>query len=107
MALQAKLDPPLSAGEVLQIFTMTADDIDIEASQKPGSGFYWSQEGFDQRFGYGRVNANTAVEWVKAGKLPPDVDIVKPYWFDTLYTDHHGARARHRALRRRRRRRPR
>lgn len=87
MALQAKLDPPLSAGEVLQIFTMTADDIDIEASQKPGSGFYWSQEGFDQRFGYGRVNANTAVEWVKAGKLPPDVDIVKPYWFDTLYKD--------------------
>lgn len=87
MGLQAKLDPPLSAGEVMQIFFKTADDIDIEASQKPASGFYWSQTGFDQRFGYGRVNANTAVEWVKAGRIPPEVDIVRPYWFEVLYKD--------------------
>ncbi|MBK7581432.1 MAG: VCBS repeat-containing protein [Myxococcales bacterium] len=87
MALQSKLDPPLSPGEVLQLFIKTADDINIEASQKPGSDFYWSQEGFDQRFGYGRVNANTAVEWVEAGKIPPDVDIVRPFWFETLYKD--------------------
>lgn len=87
MGVQQKLDPPLSAGEVMQIFFKTADDINIEASQKPGSEFYWSQEGFDQRFGYGRVNANTAVEWVKEGRIPPEVDIVRPYWFETLYKD--------------------
>jgi len=87
MGVQANLDPPLNAGEAMQIFLMTADDINVPESQQPGSEYFWSQSGFDQRFGYGRVNANTAVEWVKAGKIPPDVDIVRPYWFEVLYKD--------------------
>jgi MYXO-CTERM domain-containing protein len=87
MGLTANLDPPLNAGEVLQIFTMTADDINIPESQQPDSIHFWSQEGFDQRFGYGRVNANTAVEWVKQAKIPPEVDITSPLWFEVLYKD--------------------
>ncbi len=87
MGLQANLDPPLDAGEVLQLFLMTADDIYIPESQQPNSDHFWSQKGFDQRFGYGRINANTAVEWVKQGKIPPEVDIVKPLWFEVLYKD--------------------
>jgi hypothetical protein len=87
MGLGAQLSPALSAGEVLQIFQTTADDIDVAESREPGSVYYWSQPGFDQRFGYGRVNANTAVESVKQGRIPPDVDIVKPLWFEVLYVD--------------------
>jgi hypothetical protein len=87
MGLQAKLDPKLSAGEVLQLFQATADDIHVPESQEENAKYYWSQEGFDQRFGYGRVNANTAVEWVKEGRIPPDVDIVRPFWFEVLYKD--------------------
>lgn len=87
MGLQAKLDPPLSAGEVMQIFLMTADDIFVPESQQANSQHFWSQPGFDQRFGYGRVNANSAVEAVKDGRIPPDVDIVKPLWFQVLYKD--------------------
>lgn len=87
MAKQANLTPPLSAGEALQIFLMTADDINVPESQQADSEHFWSQEGFDQRFGYGRINANTAVEWVKEGRIPPEVDIVKPLWFEVLYKD--------------------
>ncbi|MCA9595345.1 MAG: VCBS repeat-containing protein [Myxococcales bacterium] len=87
MAKQSNLTPPLSAGEAMQLFTMTAEDIDIPESREGNTLYFWSQEGFDQRFGYGRINANTAVEWVKEGRIPPDVDIVRPYWFETLYKD--------------------
>ncbi|MEB2312034.1 MAG: S8 family serine peptidase [Sorangiineae bacterium] len=87
MGRKVSLTPPLSAGEVLQLFQMTADDIDVAASRAPGSPIAWSQPGFDQRFGYGRTNANAAVEWVRDGKIPPDVDIVRPHWYDVLYPE--------------------
>ncbi len=87
MGLQANLDPPLSAGEVMQLFLMTADDVDVPESRQVGSKHVWSQPGFDQRFGYGRVNANTAVEWIAEGRIPPDVDVTSPLWFQVLYKD--------------------
>jgi len=77
----------LSGGEVQQILMLTADDIDVPESRNPNPIDRWSQPGFDQRFGYGRVNANTAVEAVKAGKIPPVVDITSPTWFSVLYKD--------------------
>ena len=86
-ALKYNLSPPLSAAEAMQLWFMTADDIDVPESREEGSTFYWSQPGFDQRFGYGRTNANTALEWVKAGKIPPEIDVVRPYWFEVLYAD--------------------
>jgi hypothetical protein len=78
---------PLSAPELSQLFTMTADDINVPESQVTDPRYYWSQPGFDQRFGYGRVNVNTAVEWVKAGRIPPEVTVTAPAWFDNLYSD--------------------
>ncbi len=77
----------LSAAEAQQLMMMSADDINVPESQKPDAVDRWSQPGFDQRFGYGRVNANRAVEMVRDGKIPPEVDIVSPRWFTVLYKD--------------------
>ena len=58
------MQPPLelTAEEVIQLFKLTADDIDVPESQivDPNTGlapFYERKPGFDQRFGYGRANA--------------------------------------------------
>jgi hypothetical protein len=77
----------LTPGEVFQLMTQGADDIDVPESRADGALDRWSQPGFDQRFGYGRVNANNAVEAVRDGKIPPVVDIVTPRWFTVLYKD--------------------
>jgi hypothetical protein len=75
----------LSAGEAMQLFLMTADDIDVPESHDAKSRFFWSQKGFDQRFGYGRANAGRALEWVRDGKIPPDVNVTSPLWFENFY----------------------
>ncbi|NIS28586.1 MAG: VCBS repeat-containing protein, partial [Actinobacteria bacterium] len=79
------LDPTLSAEEVRQLLLMTAMDIDV-AESRPGNPvfdrrWYPSREGWDQRFGYGRVNAYQAIEAVHSGAIPPEVDVVFPDWF--------------------------
>ncbi len=81
------LSPPLSAAEAMQLWINTADDIDVPESREKDSSYYWSQPGFDQRCGYGRANADTAVRWVKDGKIPPEIDVVRPFWFEVLYRD--------------------
>ncbi len=89
-ALKYNVAPPLTANEAMQLWFHTADDIDVPESRGGPDDevkFSWSQPGFDQRFGYGRVNANRAIEWVKDGMIPPEVDIVQPYWFEVLYRD--------------------
>ncbi len=80
----------LTPGEVFQLMIMGADDINVPESQKPNnpdSPDRDSQPGFDQRFGYGRVNANNSVEMVVNGQIPPEVDVVSPTWFTVLYKD--------------------
>ena len=52
---------PLTAGETYQLWTQTTDDIDVPESREADAPYFWSQPGFDQRFGYGRPNANRAV----------------------------------------------
>ena len=86
-ALQSNLTPPLSAAEARQLAMMTADDINIPDSGTEGSPFFFSQPGFDQRFGYGRANVNRSVEWILEGKLPPSVDVVSPQWYSVLQAD--------------------
>lgn len=81
------LTPPLTAAEAQNIFFMTADDIDVPESSDPESGYRFSQPGFDQRFGYGRVDANKAVEAIRDKKIPPQVDVTSPPWFSVLYKD--------------------
>ena len=76
----------------MQLWIHTADDIDVPESrviseEGDPSKWSWSQPGFDQRFGYGRTNANTALEWIKDGKIPPEIDVVRPFWFEVLYAD--------------------
>lgn len=87
-AVEVGLSPPLKPGEAQNLFFMNADDIDVPESRMPDPPYHWSQPGFDQRFGYGRVNANRAVEALKAGRIPPVVDITSPQWFTVLYKDH-------------------
>lgn len=78
---------PLSPGEAHSLFFTTADDIDVVESRTPGGPYRWSQPGFDQRFGYGRVNARRAVEAVRDKRIPPAVDVTSPRWFQVLYKD--------------------
>lgn len=80
-------DSLITPGEAQSLLFMTADDIDVAESRDPGSRYAWSHPGFDQRFGYGRVNANRAVEAIKRGRIPPAVDITSPRWFEVLYKD--------------------
>jgi len=85
MAAQEGLQ--LSAEEVIQLFKMTADDIDVPESRGPNANFYHSKPGFDQRFGYGRANAFRMMEAIKAKMIPPEVDIVSPEWFAPIHAD--------------------
>ncbi len=90
-ALGRNLMPALSAEEVKQLLTMTTDDVNVPESQPTHPMFdrtkYPSLPGWDQRFGYGRTNARRALEWVRDGKIPPEVDITSPRWFTVFDPD--------------------
>lgn len=78
----------LTANEVKQILTLTADDINIPNSV-PGSTnynptLYESLPGWDQYFGYGRANLFKAVLSVSTTAIPPEVYITSPNWFQTI-----------------------
>lgn len=92
----------LSAEEIKQILTATADDINFDARPEldpplpanyetripvPGVGTsrrFPSIAGWDQYFGYGRVNAAAAVRAVRDGAIPPEAAIEHPRWFAPL-----------------------
>jgi hypothetical protein len=85
-AARARME--LTAEEAIQLFKMEADDIDVAASREPGTtAYFYSQPGFDQRFGYGRANAARMMEAIEAGRIPPEVDIVAPEWFAPVQDD--------------------
>lgn len=87
------LERPLSANEVKQLLTMTADDIDFSPGEYrvclglldglvgPSRRFP-SGPGWDPYFGYGRVNAGQAVQAVVEGRIPPEAEIRSPRWFE-------------------------
>ncbi len=84
------LNPPLSAEEAMQLLKQSADDIDVPESRvvNPDTGlapFYESKPGWDERFNYGRENAFRAVQMVKDGKIPPEVDLTSPTWYQPIY----------------------
>src|SRR5438876_8375790 len=83
---------PLTANEVKQILTRTADDVlpgDTLGTGDPDP----SQPGWDQHFGYGRVNLRAAL--VRLGvpalgiatKIPPEATLERPAWFQVLDPD--------------------
>jgi hypothetical protein len=90
-ALRRNLSPELSAEEVRQLFIMTVDDIDVPESRMShpmyNRQFYPSLPGWDQRFGYGRVNARNILEAIRDGRIPPEVDVTSPRWFAMVYPD--------------------
>ena len=91
---------PLSAEEVKQLLSLSADDIDFSARPDEGLEENYSTEigipgiegserfrsiaGWDQYFGYGRVNADRAVQWVDSGRIPPEATIEGPAWYATI-----------------------
>jgi len=100
------LTSPLTANEIRQVITQTADDINFDvpggpAGTPPSSGLrtvtfpdtsrYATQAGFDQFTGYGRMNAHGAVERVLAGQIPPEADVTRPVWFQLLDPTRDGA----------------
>ncbi len=86
---------PLSANEVKQLLTSSADDINFDPNYEtmtPFPGVQMSRRfpsiaGWDQFFGYGRVNANTTLRRIAEGKIPPEADITSPTWFEILDPD--------------------
>jgi len=80
---QGRLSAPLTADEVKQIATLSADDVfDERAEHNPR--LYPSQPGWDQYFGYGRLNARAALDRVAPGAIPPEADLRGPDWYETL-----------------------
>lgn len=73
----------LHAEEVYQVLRATADDLD---NREPDWGaLRWpALPGFDQYYGYGRLNAERAVLAVRAGGIPPIADLHGPRWFEIV-----------------------
>ena len=83
---------PLTSNEVKQILTLTADDVlpgDTGGTGAPDP----SQAGWDQHYGYGRVNLRAALERLGVpalgipAKIPPEATIERPAWFQVLDPD--------------------
>lgn len=68
------------AEEVYQILRWTADDLD-NSSPDWGRLRWVAKAGFDQYYGYGRLNARAAVSAVASKRIPPQVDLTSPEWF--------------------------
>ncbi|MBI1746840.1 MAG: VCBS repeat-containing protein [Acidobacteria bacterium] len=83
---------PVSANEVRQLMTMTADDINFPPWARGvflplplvNTKRFPSQEGWDQYFGYGRANVNTIMRRIAEGRIPPEADIESPGWWETI-----------------------
>jgi hypothetical protein len=78
-ARDAGLDE-LHPEEIYQLLRATADDLD-NGEPDWGSLRYPAKPGFDQLYGYGRVNALRAVSAALERRIPPIVDLHDPKWF--------------------------
>jgi hypothetical protein len=83
----------LSAEEIDQIVSRTADDINFTtplpytARSYPETQRYGATQGWDPFFGYGRINARRMVRVIEENKIPPEADITSPKWFDIVSPD--------------------
>jgi subtilase family protein/Big-like domain-containing protein/VCBS repeat protein len=77
----------LTANELKQLMTMTVNDIKNRCVNLTGGG---CQPGFDEHFGYGRLNAKYAIERLgdpDAGidpTIPPVVRMTSPRWWEPI-----------------------
>jgi hypothetical protein len=90
MARKKNLSPALEPNEVKQLITLTAEDVVPENTV--GSGIPDpAQPGWDQHFGYGRPDLGLALERIDQGKIPPQVLIDSPDWFEPLNVERTGS----------------
>ena len=87
----------LSANEITQLVTMSADDIDFATAAPPNGPanntmvqtdlpLVTTQReptgpGFDPTSGYGRIDAARLVQWISTGKIPPQAEIDNLPWY--------------------------
>jgi hypothetical protein len=50
----------------------------------PDTRRYHARKGFDEFYGYGRLNAYRAVHAASEGDIPPEADITSPDWFEQV-----------------------
>ncbi|MDQ6936808.1 MAG: S8 family serine peptidase [Actinomycetota bacterium] len=61
--------------------TFAADMLGGVLGPAPNTYQYPARKGFDQFYGYGRLNAFKSVAAAAAGAIPPEADITSPDWF--------------------------
>jgi hypothetical protein len=76
----------LSANQLKQLVTLTAEDVLPENTLGVGVPDP-SQPGWDQYFGYGRIDARALLDAITARRIPPEVFIDDPTWFRLLDPD--------------------
>jgi hypothetical protein len=90
----------LSANEIAQLVTMSADDVDFQTAAPPDGPPDNNQvqtslpltttvrdptgPGFDPTSGYGRIDAARLVQWIASGRIPPQAEIDDLPWFQVL-----------------------
>jgi len=92
----------LSSTEIRELIEMSADDIDFQTAVLPSASSpfaappdnyavaspvpttrYPTQPGFDMYTGYGRLDAANILDWLSAGKIPPEASFGEMQWFQT------------------------
>ena len=78
----------LSSAQLYRVLTQTATDVDVAESrgEQADPELFPSYPGWDQNFGFGRVDVGAAVEEVvaMASQQPPAARITAPGWFEFL-----------------------
>ena len=80
-AALAETGARLHTGEVVQLLVQQSEDVWLTEAERERSGAYPSAQGWDPYTGYGRVDAEKAVNAVVRGDIPPWVLIDGPRWF--------------------------
>jgi Subtilase family len=64
--------------------SFAADQLGGAVGPLPHSSRYPARKGFDEFYGYGRLNAYKAVSSAFAGTVPPEAEITSPDWFTQI-----------------------
>jgi hypothetical protein len=64
--------------------TFAADENAGVVGPLPDTFRYPSRKGFDEFFGYGRIDAYKSVQAAALGQIPPEADITSPEWFQQV-----------------------
>ncbi|MGH9078671.1 MAG: S8 family serine peptidase [Acidimicrobiales bacterium] len=90
----------LSANELTQLVTMSADDVDFDRAAPPNGPAHNTavstglplvstrrdptRKGFDPTSGYGRIDAGRLVQWIASGQIPPQAEVDGLPWYQVL-----------------------